>query len=282
MSLRYRAVVTALQSLRGEPVARMEPSHGAVAYRPGGVRRGHIAPLADIYVPARPIGASALLVHGGGFVIGSRRMKPVRFLAAQLVTSGIAVCAVDYRMIFRGGRLAEAIDDVQAAFDFWSTRAGELALDPDALALVGLSAGATLAHLAAARLAPGRLAALVCCFGLYEVDHLRGPAAVLPRLLLRSSDRASWAARMPRHAAQPAVPTLLLHGGDDGLVPVEQAQRLAAHRGALGLPTRLVIYDGAPHGFFSSRISAADAAVREIVAYVEAARARPGATASAG
>ncbi|MBA3391096.1 MAG: alpha/beta hydrolase [Deltaproteobacteria bacterium] len=265
MTLRYGAALRALQSLRGDPtIAAVQPTEAAVPYRAH--LRGGIAPLVDIYLPARPIGASVVLVHGGAFVIGSRRMKPMRYLAARLVTAGIAVCAVDYRLIFRGGRLDEAVDDVSEALAFWAGRVPALGLDARAVSMVGLSAGASLGLLAAAR--TDRLASLVCAFGLYEIGHLRGPAGLLPRLLFRTADRATWHSRSPRFAAQPATRTLLLHGDDDGLVPVEQARRLAAHRESLGLPTRLVIYPGAPHGFFNLPLPAADAGVREIIDHV--------------
>ena len=268
MTLRYGAVVSALRSLRGRPaITEVPPTHAAVPYR-NHARRG-VAPLADIYMPERPTGASVLLVHGGAFVIGSRRMKPMRFLAARLVGSGIAVCAVDYRLIFRGGRLDEGIEDVRDALSFWSARTADLGLDPRAITMVGLSAGATLGLLAA----DSTLAGLVCCFGLYEIDHLRGPAGLLPRLLFRTRDRAAWIDRSPRYAAQPAIPTLLLHGSDDGLCPVEQAHRLAAHRESLGLPTRLVIYPGAPHGFFNLPVPAAHAGADEIIAHARSPRA---------
>ena len=255
MKLRYGAVVSALASLRGGAVG-IPPTHPGEAYR-GALR-------ADLYVPPDATGASVVLVHGGGFVIGSRRMKPMRFLAERLAAAGLAVCAIDYRLIFRGGRLAEATDDVRAALAWWTARTVALGLDPHAITVVGLSAGGALALLAAAG---SDVAAVVACFGLYEIDHLRGPAALLPRLLFATRDRAAWRARSPRFAPQPAVPTLLLHGDDDGLVPVDQARRLAAHREALGLPTRLVIYPETPHGFFNLPGAAADAAVGEIIAH---------------
>lgn len=268
MTLRYSAVVRSLRSLRGDnPIAEVTPTHAAIRYRTDLSRRGHIAPLADIYIPPEPTGASAILVHGGGFVLGSRQMKPMRYLAAQLVGAGVSVFAFDYRMIFRGGRLDEATDDVQAASEFWLAKAPELGLPADRVSIVGLSAGGTLALLAASRIP--ELATLTCCFGLYEVDHLRGPATLLPRLLFATTDRNAWLTRSPRHVTQPAMSTLLLHGTDDGLVPVDQAHRLAAHRETLGLPTRLVIYDGAPHGFFNVPVPAADAATREIIAHVQ-------------
>jgi len=232
------------------------PTLAAIPYRTHA--RG-IAPLADIYQPAQPTGSSVLLVHGGGFVIGSRRMKPMRFLAARLAASGIAVCAIDYRLIFRGGRLDEAVDDVRAALGFWRDRAA----DPQAVSMIGLSAGASLALLAA----DASLARLACCFGLYAVDHLRGIASALPRLLFRTPDRARW-----RFDAQPSVPTLLLHGDADRLVPVAQAHRFAAERAARDLPTKLVVYPGAPHGFFTKPGIAADAAAHELARWVDVAR----------
>ena len=215
--------------------------------------------LADLYIPEHASGASVLLVHGGGFVIGSRRMQPMRFVATRLASAGIAVCSVDYRMIFRGGRLAEAVDDVRAALAFWRDRAERLGLT-DHVSLVGLSAGGTIALLVAAREPVARLA---CCFGLYEVAHL---PSLYPRLLFRTADRDAW-----RLDAYPAAPTLLLHGEADRLVPVAQARRLAAQREALGLPTRLVVYPGVRHGFLRRASPVAEAAARELVTHVSAA-----------
>jgi carboxymethylenebutenolidase len=208
---------------------------------------------ADLYLPERAHGPSVVLVHGGGFVIGSRRMQPMRFVASQLAAAGIAVCSIDYRKMLR---LAEAVDDVRAALAFWRARTAQLGLS-DHISLVGLSAGATLSLLAAARDPVARVA---CCFGLYEVDHL---PRVFPRLLFRTADRSAW-----RFDAHPTAPTLLLHGDADRLVPVTQAHRLAAQREALGLPTRLVIYPGARHGFLRRASPVAEVAVRELAAHV--------------
>lgn len=260
---RYGALVSAFRSL-GTPGIDVTPTHASIPYRTTFARG--IAPLVDVYLPERVTGPSAMLVHGGGFTIGSRRMKPMRYLASHLTAAGIAVCTVDYRMIFRGGRLDEALEDVTQAFTFWCTLARDFRLDTRAVSLVGLSAGGTLAMLAAPRLPA--VTSVVSCFGLYETENMRGAASLLPRFLFRTSDRSVWSARSPRNAAQPAVPTLLLHGSDDGLVPVEQARSLAVHRERLGLPTRLVIYDGAPHGFFNEPATAASEAVVEIVDHV--------------
>lgn len=267
--LRYGALAQALWSLRA-PVYFDEPTptERAVRFRPARARG--IAPLYDVYLPRTTPRASALLVHGGGFTLGSRTMVPMRFLASRLVRAGIAVACTDYRMIFRGGRLDEAVRDVHDALEHFRAH-GERrhGLDPARLGMVGLSAGGTLAMLVAGTVPVHRLA---CAFGLYELDHLEGGlASIVPRLLFRSPDRSLWHARSPRHAPQPSAPTLLLHGTADGLVPIRQAEALAAHRRALGLPTSLVVYPDAPHGFFQRDCPEAHAGAEAIALHLTSA-----------
>lgn len=262
---RLRAALDALASLASADHFRAAaPSERGVRY--AAERRLGIAPLYDVYgPPARPRPESVVLVHGGGFVVGSRAMKPMRWLATRFVEAGVTVCSVDYRLIFRGGGLYEALDDVLAALAHWHASTASRGLDPRRVSLVGLSAGGTLAMLAAAR-SREPVHRLACVFGLYELDQLTGPiSAALPTLLLGTRDRSVWSAHSPRHAAQPAAPTLLLHGGADALVPPEQAERLAAHRRSLGLPTELRIYPGAPHGFFNAPCEAADLATDALI-----------------
>ena len=216
--------------------------------------------LADVTLPESTAHASVVLVHGGGFVLGSRRMKPMRFLTSRLVGAGLAVCSIDYRLLGRGGSLSAATEDVRAAFEWWRREA-----PPGPVTVVGLSAGATLALLAASE--GGRdVDRLVSVFGLYDFAALAGPvASLLPRLLIGPRD--TWHARSPMAAPPIAVPTLFLHGTADGLCPVAQAQAMAARREALGLPTRLVLYDGAPHAFLNDLGPLAESAARQIVEF---------------
>ncbi|MBX7194139.1 MAG: alpha/beta hydrolase [Sandaracinaceae bacterium] len=264
--LRYRAVLSALLSLRGRVEGERAPAERGIRYRERAGRG--IAPRLDVWEPAqRASKRSVLLVHGGGFLFGSRDMKPMRVLGSRLSEAGLTVGSIDYRLVFRGGRIEEALADTREALRYWRDRCARRGLDPEAVTLVGLSAGATLAMIVAGEEGAG-VRRLVSAFGLYELEHLEGAlASVLPRLVFRSTDRVEWARRSPRQASQPRCPTLLLHGSADGLVPVAQARRLAAHRQALGLPTTLSIYDGAPHGFFNQPGEHATRGVREILAH---------------
>jgi len=229
---------------------------------------GGVAPLADIYVPGGSgPHASVLVIHGGGFVIGSRRMKPVRYLATRLCEAGIAAVAIDYRLIFRGGRLAEALADVDAAARWWSTASESYGIDPKRTAVAGFSAGATLATLSAAE-APERFQRIVSFFGVYDFSYLNGRlASSMRRLLLQSRDREVWARHSPLARCTMPTPLLLLHGTADTLVPIEHARRLHARRTELGLPVELIEYPGIPHGFLNHSTlpesrAAADAAIR--------------------
>jgi acetyl esterase len=265
VKLDLSSFVHAFRSIRLPIESPLHPVVHAIRYRDDH-KRG-IAPLADVYVPRNPTGSSAVILHGGAFVFGSRQMKPVRYLASRLCEAGVAACAIDYRLIFRGGGLTEALDDVGSALAFWQQRTQWLALDPARISLVGLSAGATLALLGAAR--EPSVSRVVGCFGLYDVDHLRGRVAeLLPRLLMRTPNRQHWGERLPKGARHTPVPTLLLHGEGDGVIPAVQSRRLAEAREALGLPTRLVVYPDAPHGFFNVPSTARDEGVREIIEYV--------------
>lgn len=275
--IRYRSILSALATLRGRLDEEREPLERAVPYRRERRRRRGIAPLADIYGPPSSRAErkdSVVLVHGGGFVLGARDMLPMRRIASRLSDAGWTVASVDYRLIFRGGRLDEALDDVRAALAWWTEQCERRGLDPDRISLLGTSAGATLAMLVAGE--PScRVASVVSCFGLYEFDRLRGAAATfLARLLFGTSDRERWRARSPSQAATPRAPTLLMHGTDDGLVPVEQARRLAARRSSLGLPTTLELLEGAPHAFFNRGGPHAERGLDAILAHLDSAATR--------
>jgi acetyl esterase/lipase len=262
-----RGLVSIARSLVGQDFfPAVTPTRRAVRYR--NTARPGVAPLGDIYIPRDANGASVVLLHGGGFVVGARDMLPMRYLAASLTRVGIAVFSIDYRLVFRGGRLAEAEEDGVAALRFWREECLRFGLDPSRISLVGLSAGATLAMLAASE--EPALHRLVGVFGLYDIESFEGPLArVMPRLLSRSWDKARWRELSPLSRRQSEAPTLLLHGTGDQLIDVSQAHRLLAHRESLGLPTRLVTYEGAPHAFFSMDGHPARDGVAQIVSHLE-------------
>lgn len=245
----------------------VKPTHTGVAYRSGS-RRG-VAPLADVWLPESPNGSSLLVIHGGGFLVGSRSMKPVRFLANRLTAAGIAVCSVDYRMIFRGGRLDEATDDVASAMGWWTDNCQGYGLDPQRVTALGISAGGALSLLAASDQRASGLSRLALLFSVYDFTYLAGPlASRVPFWLTGSRNASVWAERSPLNAVQPTIETLVIHGGQDGIVPFRQAQRLVAQRLAADLPTRSLYFDDQPHAFLNWQCDAAETTAQTLAEFV--------------
>lgn len=250
-------VVGALRTLASPPgFEPPEPTWSKVRYRPERFRRR--PPFADVYVPAhadrpRP---SVVLVHGGAFTIGSRAMKPVLYLTRRLTDAGYVVMTFDYRLILRGGRIEEQVDDVTQALLYWIDRRSELDLDPARRAIVGVSAGATLGLLALDRVPPQSFASFVAVYGVYDFTTLKGPLSdVSNRLLFRTDDVAKKARWSPLHVTTSPTPITLLHGTEDEIVPFEQASRFYFARSAANLPVTLKRYEGAAHAFFNDAVA---------------------------
>ena len=252
-------VARALRALRGELDDVDPPSVSGCAFRAvpnaGTSRCPGRAPLADVYLPDGPgPHPSVIWVHGGGFAVGSRGMKPIRYLATACRRAGYAVLSFDYRLLFRGGGLAPAVDDVQTATRWWLAQAERFNLQVDRVAMGGLSAGGCLALLSAqGRSTQGRVdpvRAYISLFALYDIGAMGGLSQVLARLVAGPNKQARTALSP---MAQPPIerPMLLMHGGRDVVVPVAQAQAYARTREALNLPTQVEIYEGGCHGFFS-------------------------------
>lgn len=232
------------------PRVSIEPSASAVRYSEA-KRRG-IAPLCDIYRPQTTgsgLAPSVLLLHGGAFVVGKRDMKPIRFVAARLAQAGIGVCSVDYRLLFRGGGISQALEDVAHASAFWRQVAASYGCGPN-ISMMGLSAGATLMLLHASA-TQERYVSLVNAYGATDFSSVRGRRAkIVMRLLHGTRDRELWKARSPLYSAPIPSPVLNLHGREDQMVPVEHSIRFHNDRIERGLVSELELYDDAPHGWF--------------------------------
>jgi acetyl esterase/lipase len=106
--------------------------------------------LLDIYAPPqreRPRPA-VLLIHGGGFVGGSRTDGDIVTAARHLAEAGYVAVALDYRLVDPGrpGPIWPApLEDVQRAARWVRAHATTYSVDPERLGAYGISAGAGLA-----------------------------------------------------------------------------------------------------------------------------------------
>ncbi len=208
--------------------------------------------------PPQPSGWPAVVaIHGGGWRGGSR----IDFgrMVARLARHGVAVAAIDYTLSRPGEpSWPRNLDDVRAAVRWVRRHAGDFHLDAGRIAALGASAGGHLAALVGT--VPGdpesRVQAVVDLYGPADLMALGGPCRLrggpvdllLGGLPDACPDRAR-AASPVAHVAADTPPMLLIHGGDDQLIPADQSRRLAAALDRHGVRNRLIVLEDASHGF---------------------------------
>ncbi len=224
--------------------------------------------FADLWLPARPARPGphpVVVVLHGGFWAASYGCQLMKAVCADLAARGWAAWNLEYRRVGGGGGWPETFADVAAGIDALGALVAaepDLHLTLDGLAAIGHSAGGHLALWAAARpgLPPGApgaspAVAVTAAVSLAGVPDLAaaaaggvgwdsvqrlmggGPGEVPDRYAL-----ASPAARLPL-----GVPQLLVHGDEDGVVPVELSRSYAEEATNRGDPVTLVVLPGVAH-----------------------------------
>jgi acetyl esterase/lipase len=199
----------------------------------------------DIYRPPQVGKYPAIMViYGGAWQSGSPTSNEAfsRYMAAR----GYVVWAIAYRHIPRY-RFPAQIEDVESALDFLRTHAAQYETDPNRIAILGRSAGAQLAMLAAYRPGIKPVQAVVDYYGPVDLAagyyNLPKPSPIDIRLVLNlllggspSDFPKQYMLASPIHAvAQSAPPSLLIYGGRDNVVQAKYGRqmhkRLQAVRG---------------------------------------------------
>jgi len=254
-----------------------------VAYITGGKTSADDAHRLDIY-PARAAGkgkaASAAApviidIHGGGWNEGDKSMQNMP-LIAWLNQQGVCVVEVNYRLQTEGGGplWREQLEDVRAAIRWVYDNAGELGVDKNRISLMGSSAGAHLAMMAA-YMAEGGDDAATGAVKIRSVINVCGPAdlaleydevpestgaemrpAVKNLLGLDSSPHDSGAAMRAYMVASPvshiaagAPPTLSFYGLADIVVPAANGVELHEVLQSAGVPSETYYIPKANHNF---------------------------------
>ena len=118
--------------------------HSGIAY----ANHDGVELAGDLYLPKAAKAAPALVaVHGGGWVAGVR--GAYQYWGPYLAARGIAVFAISYRLASKAKTFPEAVQDVLAGVQFVRGKAAAFGIDPARIGLLGASAGAHLAALAA-------------------------------------------------------------------------------------------------------------------------------------
>jgi acetyl esterase/lipase len=242
--------------------------------------------LGDLYLPKGAKSAPALVaVHGGGWVQGVR--TAFQYWGPYLAARGTAMFSISYRLATKGKTYPQAMQDVLAGVQFVRGKAGEFGIDPARIGLIGASAGAHLAALAALGWSSGKFSkaypqdafasvdagvkALVGVYGIYDAvamwtnyqlqggrdnnfEKFMGVPPMENRQLYFDASPLSYAT-----FANNKIGVLLVTGTSDDLVdPKEQTYpfQLALKQAAFFV--RPCIVHGAPHYWMNDPIEEPD------------------------
>lgn len=239
---------------------------------------------ADLYrAPGRGPHPFVVVVHGGSWRSGDK--GDAAHVSHAIARAGISVVDVTYRLA-PAHRFPAAVEDVKCLVARVRRRAAELGLDPARVALLGRSAGAQIALVAAysdERLAAAcevttaPVQAVVSVYGPTDLawahDHpyvpdvvggveavevyLGGPPAAVPEAY-RLATPQTW-------ITDASPPTLLVHGTGERCVRPENATMLAAALTARGRPVQTLMVPFADHGFDVRRGGFGDQLARGVI-----------------
>jgi acetyl esterase/lipase len=207
----------------------------------------------DIYKPKNINIPSPLLVfiHGGGWRGGQRSDYLVYLIA--FAKRGYITATVSYRLL-KDGPYPACAQDITDAVRWFYNNSQKYGYDPDRIALIGGSAGAHLALLAAygwknpnaikdtAGIAESthHIKAVVDIYGPFDLttEYARNHPLVTSFISrsFEESPELYREASPEQYLNRNSPPTMILHGTSDELVPVSQSDMLKSKLDSLGVP----------------------------------------------
>ena len=222
----------------------------------------------DIVLPKHAEGhaplPAVLWLCGGAFCVVDRSVWMPQMV--EFARKGYVVASANYRTS-NAVPFPAPLLDVKAAIRFLRAHAAEYCIDPNRIAVMGESAGGTLASLAGVTGDlpefeqgdwPGvssAVQAVVDFYGLTDMSTLPDHSedenvadwtmqAFLGGVTPEKLERASAV-----HYVNPSTPPfMILHGSADITVSIENSERLYERLGACGVPAEYCILEGAAHG----------------------------------
>jgi dipeptidyl aminopeptidase/acylaminoacyl peptidase len=207
----------------------------------------------DVYLPQ---GRSArtkvvVLVHGGFWTGGDKADLAV--YAQKLAEMGYAVANINYRLASGSAKvgLDEQLNDIEIALKFVQSKASEWEISPKGAALAGASAGAHLSMLYTyAYNADNYIKTVISLAGPANLTDSRNVnpmvQAVVYGLIGKDLELNSQAylSASPLYQVKPgSKPTLIFHGKQDVVVPVQQSVDLKSKFDQYLIKSKLVLYD---------------------------------------
>ena len=208
----------------------------------------------DVNLP-RPC---VIVVHGGSWAGGDNKQLPE--LNSYLAQHGYNVAAINYRLAPKWQTPAP-VEDIHAAMAYFREHADEMHIDTSKFVLLGRSAGAQIALLAAYTMHDPALKGVIDFYGPSDMvwgysipsnplimnsrkvmnDYVGGTYSQVPQKYFNCSP--------VEFVTKRSVPTLMIHGMNDVLVSPEHCRRLIKKLKPNGVKYYWLQIPWATHGF---------------------------------
>jgi acetyl esterase/lipase len=248
-------------------------------------RKHGMALTMDVFTPKKANGAAIILVMSGGWFSSHDWVSPA--VADEFLKRGYTVFAVVHGSQPKFS-IPEILEDINRAVRHIRYHAGDYHIDPNRIGIQGGSAGGHLSLMQGTAGTEGdpkakdpvdrvssRVQAVACFFpptdflnyGEKGKDALgRGTLAGYKApfdfteldkktgsyVLITDEDRRREIGRKispVNHVTKESAPALIIHGDADKLVPIQQAEEMVGRLKAAGVPAKLVVKQGAGHGW---------------------------------
>lgn len=214
----------------------------------------------NVYIPRGSSSTTpfVLFIHGGAWTMGDK--NDVAIIQAVLGSKGIASAAMNYRYASKSVHYTELMSDVNNAVNYIVDHGKDWNVNTDKIAIGGISAGAHMAMLYAYKYdngnhidmiismaGPSNLADLALLDNAMKinlitgVDNMVGANYVAGKQLDSKFTIASPIDNIRN------IPTLLIHGTGDTVVPYDQSVKMDAALANAGVAHELVTIPNANH-----------------------------------
>lgn len=245
----------------GNPPGHGKPSGPEKVFDEGGQTGAYAnisEPRYEVYRPAHPNGAAALILGGGGYFriqIGS-----AKDVAAKLAAKGITPVILYYRLPGDGWNADAPFQDAQRTLRLLKMGASRFGLDPARIGVVGMSAGGHLAGIMATRGthdfyppadAADRLNATPAFAGLiYPVLSMKPPIDTT-QTAKKLSSLPNWRDdySVEEQVTADTPPVFLAHAADDPIANVHHSQRMFNAMREAKRPVELHIFEHGGHSW---------------------------------